>query len=134
MPTLAATDSSTGFDEAAFDALLSARNEPDWLVERRRHAFDIYQDKLAEPLDPEEFKRVDLRTFRPELYGVPGVPDAQSVRDIARETSFVTLMQHRAEFGGAVVHVDGAPVRATLNEQLATKGVLFGSLSELLVS
>jgi Fe-S cluster assembly protein SufD len=132
MPTLAATHSSTGFDEVALDALVSARNEPDWLTERRRHAFALYQEKCAEPLDPEEFKRVDLRTFRPEQYAVHSVPDAHSVRDTAG-ASFTTLMQHRADFGGAVVHVDGTPVSATLNEQLAAKGVLFGSLSDLLV-
>ena len=73
MPALAETESATGFDEAAFESLLSARNEPDWLADRRRQAFAIYQDKLAEPLDPEEFKRVEQYVGLPldQLLAVP---------------------------------------------------------------
>lgn len=116
---------TTGEDWRRF---VEARAEPEWVTERRRAAWDAYQTLLGEDLDPEEFKRVDLRTFRPEQYTVTGSPSG------APTAAFKTLMEGRAEFGGAVVHVDGNCVRSSLSEQLAARGVLFGNLSELLVS
>jgi Fe-S cluster assembly protein SufD len=118
-----------GFSEAAWEAFVERREEPEWLGARRQEAFDVYREKLAEPLDEEEFKRIDLRTFRSDQYAVAG----DSVTSAPEAASFTTLMQDRAEFGGAVVHVDGACVRSSLSETLAAKGVLFGDLSKLLV-
>lgn len=113
------------FDEVGFERFLETRTEPDWLKELRREAFALYQKKLQEPLDPEEYKRLDLRVFRPEKYNIVDSP--------AKETTFETLMQDRGEFGGALVQVDGKCVSSTLSDELKEKGVLFGNISELLV-
>lgn len=113
------------FNQAAFAEFCGRRNEPDWLQSLRQEAFEIYQALQQQPLDPEEFKRIDLRTFRPEQYHLPATA-------AEAPSSLATLMQDRGEFGGAVVHVDGRSVSSSLNEELAAKGVLFGSLSELL--
>jgi Fe-S cluster assembly protein SufD len=112
-----------GFDASAFSALEGARNEPDWLAAWRRRAFDIYREKLSEPLQPEEFKRVDLRAFQPRKYSVRTHP-AQGAR-------FDTLLENRAEFAGVVTHIDGHCAVSRLDENLARRGVLFGSLSSL---
>lgn len=119
-----AMSSSITFDETGFQAFLDSRNDPDWLMQKRRQAFSVYQQKLSEPLDPEEFKRLDLRIFRPEKYAV--------VSGVAGETSFETLMQDRGEFGGSVVQVDGQTVASSLSEDLQEKGVLFGPIAKLL--
>lgn len=113
------------FDEAGFERFLASRTEPDWLTQLRREAFALYQEKLQEPLDPEEYKRLDLRVFRPEKYSITDSP--------AAETTFETLMQDRGEFGGALVQVDGKCVSSTLSDELKEQGVLFGNISELLV-
>jgi Fe-S cluster assembly protein SufD len=113
------------FDHAAFAEFCGRRNEPDWLQSRRQEAFATYQSLLQQPLDAEEFKRIDLRTFRPEQYHLPATA-AQAPAALS------TLMQDRGEFGGAVVHVDGSCLRSSLSDELAGKGVLFGSLNELL--
>jgi Fe-S cluster assembly protein SufD len=113
------------FDQAELDKFLAERDEPDWLRQRRRDAFSLFQAKRDEPLDPEEYRRLDLRTFRPEKYHL-----AEQSGD---RSTLGTLMQDRAEFGGAVVHVDGHCVASSLRDELAAKGVLFGNLSELLV-
>ncbi|MEW4489131.1 Fe-S cluster assembly protein SufD [Thalassoglobus sp. JC818] len=118
-------DNRIAFDAAGFESFLSNRNEPDWLQKSRRDAFEQYQQLSSEPLDPEEFKRLDLRTFRPEKYSLN--------TSSAGETSFETLMQNRGEFGGAIVQVDGKCVSSSLSEELKSQGVLFGNLSELLV-
>ncbi|WP_437190619.1 Fe-S cluster assembly protein SufD [Planctomicrobium sp. SH527] len=117
--------SHSGFQQAAFDAFLAARQEPDWIQEARRQAFSLYQQRLTTELDPEEYRRLELRTFRPEKYQTAPRPEqAEAVS---------TLMKGRAEFAGAVTHVDGHCVAESLNDELKQKGVLFGSLSKLLV-
>ncbi|TWT58410.1 FeS cluster assembly protein SufB [Thalassoglobus neptunius] len=113
------------FDSAGFESFLSTRNEPEWLQKSRRDAFEQYQQLSSEPLDPEEFKRLDLRTFRPERYSLN--------TSSSGETSFETLMQDRGEFGGAIVQVDGECVSSSLSDELKSQGVLFGNLSELLI-
>lgn len=123
--TMTASPSVSAFDQAGFEKFLESRQEPDWLLQLRREAFAIYQQKLEDPLDPEEYKRLDLRAFRPEKYSLAS--------SAAAETTFSTLMQDRADFGGAVIQIDGQPVSATLSEELQDQGVLFGNLSQLLI-
>lgn len=120
--------STTGFDQSTFDAFLAARNEPEWIQDQRREAFAHYQRQLAEPLDPEEYKRLDLRTFRPEQYHLGG----QQAGVSGQAAGLSTLMRDRAEFAGSVVHQDGQCVQSSLAETLTAKGVLFGDLSTLL--
>lgn len=112
------------FDEAAFEKFLASRDEPDWVTAARKKAFAVFHEKSAAPLDPEEWKRVDLRTFRPENYRIEQPESATA-------TSFNTLMQHRGEFVGHVTHVDGQCVQSDLAENLKSKGVLFGDLAEM---
>ncbi len=114
---------ATGFDQAAFESFLNSRDEPGWVTELRRTAFATYQDKLQSPLDPEEWKRVELRAFRPDKFHV--------CSDSSPPASFETLMHDRAEFGGVVSHVDGACNQSTLSDELASQGVLFGDLTAL---
>ncbi len=82
----------SAFDRAAFEAFLKPRNEPGWITDARRKAFDIYSQKLDAPLDPEEFKRVDLRAFRPDDYRL--IPSTAT----AASAEFATLLADRAEF------------------------------------
>jgi len=115
-----------GFQQAAFEAFLAGRSEPDWLTQLRRQAFATYQEKLQQELDPEEYRRIDLRAFRPERYQLAARP--------SEAPAVATLMQNRAEFSGTVTHVDGHCLNTSLQADLQKKGVLFGSLSELLIS
>ncbi len=119
------TQRPRAFDRTAFEAFLKARNEPGWISDARRKAFDVYSQKLDSPLDPEEFKRVDLRAFRPDDYRlIPPTTGAPSAE-------FATLLADRASFAGGVAHVNGQATRATLDEKLSRQGVLFGDLATL---
>jgi Fe-S cluster assembly protein SufD len=119
-------DRPAGFERAAFDAFLETRDEPGWITDLRRKAFALYTERLAAPLDPEEFKRVDLRAFRPGDYRLnpPSAPSSSSAE-------FATLLADRAKFAGSVAHVDGSGTLAVLDEKLASQGVLFGDLTAL---
>ena len=111
------------FGEAALRAHPGRAGEPAWLGEQREGAFASYQDLLTRPLDPEEWKRVDLRSFLPGKFRLV---EASPV-----SAQFQSLMDTRAEFGGIVTHVDGHRVESRLDKELASRGVLFGSLHEL---
>jgi Fe-S cluster assembly protein SufD len=93
------------------------------LTDRRRAAFDLYDEKRDEPLDEEEWKRIDLRLFRPEQFAIR--PSA------ATAATFDTLLRDRANFAGRVAHVDGHATASQLDEALARKGVLYGDLATL---
>lgn len=111
----------SGFTAEVFEAFLQTRDEPDWVTERRREAFDLFQRLAAADLDPEEWKRVQLRAFRPGQF--------QLQSDVATPTGLTTLMQDRAEFAGAVIHLDGHCLRQSISESLQAQGVIFGDLA-----
>jgi Fe-S cluster assembly protein SufD len=113
------------FDRSAFEAFLKTRDEPGWITDLRRAAFDVYTQKLASPLDPEEFKRIDLRAFRADDYRL--LPPTQA----ASTAEFATLLADRANFVGTVAHLDGRTSRTALDEKQARQGVLFGDLAAL---
>lgn len=120
--------SQPGFSTQTFEAFLATREEPDWLTERRRQAFELFLEKQHTELPAEEYRRVDLRSFRPEKYTHNSFVDQQELS----LSSFSTLLAERAEFGGRVVHVDSQCRQSELAEELQAKGVVFGSLNELL--
>lgn len=124
-PTAPVT-SPAGFDEPAFDRHLAAADGPAWLTDRRRAAFADYQRLLKTPLDPEEWKRVDVRGLQPSRFGIATAAAARA--------QIPTVLETRTQFAGVVSHVDGRPVESRLAETLARRGVLFGSLSDLLRS
>lgn len=111
-----------GFESATFDAFVAGRNDPGWVVDLRRKAFATYQEKLSAPLNPEEWKRIDVRALQPQKF---------SLTSEASPTQFETLLENRAAFAGVVSHSDGHAVVSKLDDALASKGVLFGSLSDL---
>ena len=116
------------FDATAFERFVSSRREPAWVSDFRRRSFEAYRDLLVTELDPEEWKRIDTRAFRPEKFVIRASSLEQGVS--SEVAAFGTLLADRAEFAGVVSHVDGACARSTLSEALAAKGVLFGNLND----
>lgn len=112
-----------GFGKASFEAFLQTRNEPGWVTDLRRAAFSKYQQKLGEPLNPEEWKRVDLRAFQAHQFALASAA--------APPAEFETLLEDRTSFAGVGLHIDGRCASVTLDEKLARQGVLFGDLADL---
>jgi len=121
--SVTAASISTGFTAEVFESFLQTRNEPDWVTRRRREAFELFQTLESGELDPEEWKRVPLRAFRPEKFKLQP--------EVAAPSGLTTLMQDRAEFAGAVIHLDGHCLRQSISDSLQEKGVLFGDLATL---
>lgn len=120
----AVTTTSSSFNATTLRTLSTVRSEPSWIADRRRQAFEIYEAKLSEPLDPEEYKRVDLRGLRADRFAWQPTPPG----DVPLET----LMASRAEYAGQVTHVDGHNVHQHLDADYQSRGVLFGDLATLL--
>lgn len=113
-----------GYSSEVFEDFLSSRSEPDWITDARRAAYAKYEELLGEELDPEEFKRVDLRIFNAAKFRpVASASDADSIQ---------TLLANETEYGGRIAHVDGHSGAATLADSIAEQGVLFGDLQTLL--
>lgn len=119
MPQISITTSE------GFEAFLSTRNEPAWVTERRREAFVLYQSLCETELDPEEFRRIDLRLFRPSNYQlVAQRPESDEAEQ------FSTLLEHRGDFCGSIAQTDGHLVRCELAPEPSEQGVVFCDLNE----
>ncbi len=111
------------FDRAAFEAFVAARDEPEWLVRRRREAFDHFERLLKVPLEPEEWKRLDLRLFHTLRFTPPH--QAQATLHTATDT----MLTAQADFGRSVRHTDGTVVASPEPSPLPD-GVVFCSLDD----
>ena len=114
------------FTAEGFEAFLSTREgEPDWLTQYRRDAFE-YSESVGWPLRrSEEWIRTDIRAFKLEKFTPPATC----------QTSAVVPDVHQLRTGiepvGVIETMDSAVASESLDESLASKGVVFGSLDRL---
>jgi Fe-S cluster assembly protein SufD len=118
------TLAAPGFTAAAFDAFLAARNEPAWLSDLRRSAWSRFESLGMPARNDEEWSRTDIRLFRIDRYALP---DGQPADGPAASG----LLAEGVALGGQVESLDSGAVRSTLDPKWAAKGVLFGSLEQL---
>ncbi len=127
---MTSTVPKTGFTRETFDAFLAARQEPDWLTDGRRAAWQVFQDMPLPGRGDEEWMRTDIRLLRLDKFSLPGeIPatvDTSSLRQ--------SLLAHNIALGGRTAAVDSHNVLAELNPKWAKQGVLFGSLDVLVNS
>lgn len=116
--------SRIGFDQEVFDQFLSTRNEASWITDARRAAYAQYEQLLEADLDPEEFKRVDLRIFNASKF--------RPSTEVSDASSVSTLLANQTEYGGSIGHVDGQMTHSNFSDEIKAKGVLFGDLQTLL--
>ena len=113
-----------GFTNESFERFLDARDDPSWLRDLRAQSWARFGELPMPSIRDEEWMRTDIRLFRPDKYGFPGEPDGGA-------TVPAGLLTHGVQLGGQVASLDSRPHRAHLEEKWARRGVLFGSLDEL---
>lgn len=114
-----------GFTQEAFDAFLAMRDEPGWVTDLRRRAWDHFLELPLPDTSQEEWRRTDLRTFRLNKFGVPG--------DLSPGMLLPpTLLTAGVDLGGHSTTLNSHQAESRLDEKYARQGVLFGSLDELL--
>jgi Fe-S cluster assembly protein SufD len=122
---MAEATTTQGFTREAFEAFLESRAEPAWLRDLRAGAWTDFERLPAPSQRDEEWMRTDVRLFRWNQFGFAGEGAASS--DVAVDA----LLTAGVQLGGQVTAVDSRPQSANLDERLRAKGVLFGSLDEL---
>jgi Fe-S cluster assembly protein SufD len=113
-----------GFTQEAFDALLQARDEPAWLQEIRRESWQKYQQFDWPARDEEEWFRTDIRMFKLDKFNLP--LEQNSIDNMP-----TGLLCDGLELGGQSISLDGYSAHSELSADLASKGILFGSLAGL---
>ncbi len=110
-----------GFDQSAFESFLASRDEPQWLIERRREAFSILLKTPWPTLRDEEWRRTDIRTFKLSSFAPPAstVPSAVAQSDLAG--AWETLS---SQYAAGIEHIDSVPTRRPAPGTLP-EGVVF---------
>ncbi len=119
------TDALSG---EAVEAL--AADEPQWLAERRRHAWSVYERTPMPTTRLEEWRYTDI-SRKLKLDSLVRA-DAKAVT-FDRETAPARLLESMDadhEASGHLVELDGTVAHVDLREDLAAKGVLLLSLRE----
>ncbi len=127
-----ATLTSSGFDQQSFEAFLHARNEPAWLVQQRREAWQSFLEKDWPQRSDEEWIRTDIRLFKLNQFALPQSRDQWSRS--SEEASIPSLLTEGVQLAGHTTAVSSRPAGSQLSEKWAAKGVVFGSLDELIVT
>ncbi len=118
------TTALTTFDAAGFDAFVQSRDEPDWLIDLRRESWQHAEAMQWPARRHEEWIRTDIRAFQINKFGLPAT---------VAETGAAVVHQLRdgVETAGSIETVDSCLASESLDDSLAAKGVVFGSLSRL---
>src|SRR5262245_28821100 len=121
------------FDQSSFEAFLHARREPAWLTEQRREAWHSFQAKDWPSRSDEEWIRTDIRLFKLNQFALPQSRDQWSRGGSAgaAPSQPPSLPTEGVELSGSAAAINSQPTNADLKPKWAERGVLFGSLDEL---
>jgi Fe-S cluster assembly protein SufD len=114
---------TVGFTEASFEAFLRERDDPAWLVERRRQAFSRFQAFAWPSARDEEWRRTDIRGLKLDAFAPPGAQSPSAGADSTFDQIWSNLSAHYAT---GVAHVNSALVRSPDASQLG--GAIFTDL------
>ena len=124
---MTATIFQPAFTEGGFEAFLDGRDEPAWLIDQRRAAWQVFQQLPWPDRRQEEWMRTDIRLFRLDKYSLPGPAAEEAVLPAAELGEGVHL-------GGYSATLNSLPVEFRLAPKWAEQGVLFGSLDAMIAS
>ena len=113
------------YTQADVEALSKANNEPQWLLEARLLAWEIYEDLPMPTLKDEEWRRTDYRSIRWDE--ADKIIDGSDARVEAVPEANLEPLVGEGE-GGTMVFVDGQLVKYALADELVAQGVIFTDL------
>ena len=114
-----------GFTDPAFQSFLRDRDEPSWLIERRREAFARFQAFAWPSARDEEWRRTDIRPLKLENFAPPRFGKPAGETGAALDGLWESLSSHYAT---GIEHINGAAVRLADSGRL--NGALFLDLHE----
>lgn len=130
MGTTATGLRNAGFTREVFEDFAATRDEPQWLRDARRAAFDRFEATPLPGLRDEEWRRTDIRGLKLESFGPAGsAPAATADDDHAGSIERVAPPGD----GPALIHLDGRLAAAPAASELRLPpGVLFLDLAAAL--
>ncbi len=121
---MTSTTAETTFTQEGFEAFLQTRNEPEWLLEMRRDAWQNFSQMSWPTQREEEWMRTDIRLFNLNKFHLPAGDTSESQAPPA-------LLLEGVDPAGRCVSLDSRTQLSECNQEYADKGVIFGSLSNL---
>jgi len=113
------------YDAVQFKSFLDRRVEPKWLTEKRKSAWQQFEEMDWPSRTSEEWMRSDLRGFHVDRYSIFGNQSSQDEQAI--NTCPVRLIED-VELGGRLSIFDGRVCEVSLEDSIAHQGVTFESL------
>jgi Fe-S cluster assembly protein SufD len=98
-----------GFTEASFEAFLKGRDEPSWLLDRRRQAFEAFSGMPLPSSRDEEWRRTDIRGLKLAGFAPPSASTPSNEDRSALSPAWEALSAH---YGTGLEHINGSPTRA----------------------
>lgn len=119
------TNNMRSFNAEGFASFKESRQEPQWLLELRQAAWERFESSAWPSKRDEEWMRTDIRLFKLEKFNMPAYE--------AIDDDLVAVLDDGVELAGSARSCDGVASRpATLDPELAAKGVIFGNIEDLL--
>ncbi len=112
---------------ADVEGLIKLNNEPRWLAERRRAAWELYEALPMPSTSDEAWRRTDYRRIRWAQAGSLLRPDGAADLKVIPAEHYAPLLGDRQ--GGLVACVDSSVAARELDAALAAKGVIFTDLN-----
>jgi Fe-S cluster assembly protein SufD len=131
---------TTGFSKDTFDAFVTARGEPTWLADQRREHFRTFEQLAWPQRNDEEWIRTDIRLFKLNQFAPPVGQVSELSSDGSGQVGNLSygdtlpLLTEGVDLAGRTAALDSRPLASTLKPKWAEKGVVFGSLDELIHS
>jgi Fe-S cluster assembly protein SufD len=98
-----------GFTEASFEAFLKTRDEPTWLLDRRRQAFEAFSGMSLPSSRDEEWRRTDIRGLKLANFAPPTASEPSGEDRSALAPAWEALAAHYAT---GLEHVNTSPTRS----------------------
>ena len=119
------TAQSLGFTTATFEEFLVSRREPTWVTDMRKSAWKSFTEKEWPNRREEEWIRTDIRLFNVDKFAAP--TEATAGGELPK-----ALLSNGVKLGGSTSALNSRPMESRLDAKWAAKGVVFGSLEEIL--
>ncbi len=110
------------FTKEAVQQLSASLNEPEWMLEFRLKAFDVYESLPMPSVTDEAWRRTSLRRFKLDKINPLLNGDAGASTNLP---SFLNQQLTEDETGGNMLQIDGIVTDFTLSDELKAQGVIF---------
>ena len=113
------------FDEAGFKTVLESNTEPSWLTELRQDAWKTFNELEWPNNRQEEWMRTDIRMFKLDKFALKSDSSSDGLPEL--------VLSDGVDLAGSVSSLDSqAGSAAELAAEYQTKGVIFGTISDLI--